>query len=120
MNISFDSVNAFDGILNPGDTKTVCARDTHYSTEKPLKKVSTFPVMAFKKLGAKVTDYGNGSFKITFRNLHRASLKTFGEDYIEKILLECEGEECEIMNQSSKPMWRVTKINGNSFKVERA
>jgi len=120
MNISFSGVNTFDEMLNPESKKTTCAKSLHCSTEKTSKKISTFPIMAFKKLGARITDYGDGSFKITFRNMHQASLKTFSEDNIEKILLECEGEECDIMNQASKPMWNITKISGNSFKVERA
>ena len=76
---------------------------------------SVFPASAFRKSGASVTISGDTAI-VSFRSLTTAS--SMDEGFVKKILAECSGEGCDLINITDEPLWDV-KTQGNKFFITR-
>lgn len=113
--IEFGTANGL--VLDFSDEKKVTI------ASKPCtKKLRTFPVAKLKLRGFKTTQIGEEGFKITAtRRRSMAKLENVaGDEYVQRVLQECDGEECELIATAPKAYWAVERMSDSSFMIRRA
>jgi len=111
--IEFGTANGL--VLDFGDEKKV-------TTAKCTKKLRTFPVAKLAIRGYKTIIMGDEGFKIVAtRTRVLAKLQNItGTEYIQQVIHECEGEDCELIAQAPKAYWAVERVSDSSFMIRRA
>ena len=84
--------------------------------------VTTFPASKLRHRGFKVSEVSTGVFKVTAtRNRVVAKLQSVdGSEFIKRVIMECEGDRCELKAEAPKSYWDVEQLTDNTFLIKRA
>ena len=99
-----------DEIVNNGQCESKACNNKH----------SAFPVTALKNRGFQVYQVDKESFivKAIRGRLKAKIVNNSDNDIIKKIINECYGEECELIDEPPM-MWDVKRIADNKFLITR-